>query len=45
VFQSGEYAEEIYFIVKGRCNVLDSSGKVFSILNDRTYFGDIEVIK
>ena len=45
VYREGEYAEEIYFIVKGRCSIIDESNKAFQILNDKCYFGDIEVIK
>ena len=46
VFQQGEYADEVYFIVKGRVAfVLEEGGFVYRTLHEGAYFGDIEVIQ
>ena len=45
VYNRGEYAEEIYFIVKGKINYMSAENtKVISSVLAGGYFGDIEIV-
>jgi CRP-like cAMP-binding protein len=46
VYKEDEYADEIYFIVRGRINyVATEENYDYKSLNRGGYFGDIEVMK
>jgi CRP-like cAMP-binding protein len=48
VYKEGEYADEIYFIHRGRVNLVhefDGSIYVYKAIQRGSYFGEIEVIK
>jgi hypothetical protein len=46
VYQKKDYADEVYFIVKGRINyVFGEKNLCYKSLQTNTYFGEIEVIK
>lgn len=45
VFREKEYADEIYFIVEGRCVVMVNEKHVIKKLQRGSYFGEIEVIQ
>jgi hypothetical protein len=46
IYAEDEYADEIYFIVKGRINfVVTEEMYDYKSLNKGSYFGDIEVVK
>lgn len=46
IFDQGEYADEIYFIISGRVSyVVEKNGFVYRSLQQGSYFGDIEVIR
>ena len=45
VYMEGDYAEEIYFIVSGRCVVMIENQHVVKRLQKGSYFGEIEVIE
>ena len=45
VYEQGEYAEEIYFIVSGRCVVLMDAKHVLKRLQKGSYFGEVELIE
>lgn len=44
LFKDSDYAEEIYFLVKGRVN-FKSAGVVFKSYFQGSYFGEVDVIK
>jgi CRP-like cAMP-binding protein len=46
IFKEGEYADEIYFLVRGRAALVTADGKVpYKSLQANSYFGEIELIK
>jgi CRP-like cAMP-binding protein len=46
IFKEGEYADEIYFLVRGRAALVTADGKVpYKSLQANSYFGEIEMIK
>jgi CRP-like cAMP-binding protein len=48
VYKEGEYADEIYFIHRGRINLVhevDEKIYVYKAIQRGSYFGDIEIIK
>lgn len=46
IFEEGEYADEIYFLVKGRAAYVAGIDKIpYKSLQANSYFGDIEIIK
>ena len=42
--KEGDYAEEIFFLVKGRVNLKVSSGIIFKTYEQGSYFGEVEVL-
>lgn len=44
VYKQDDYADEIYFIVKGSVNYVFDEGLVISSIHKSDYFGDIEVV-
>jgi len=45
IYREKEYADEIYFIVEGRCVVMVNDKHVIKKLQRGSYFGEIEVIQ
>ena len=45
IYLKGEYAEEIYFVSKGKVSYLSCNFAVLSSCNQGEFFGDIEVVK
>ena len=45
IYVKGEYAEEIYFVSKGKISYVNSNLAILSSCNQGEYFGDIEVVK
>lgn len=45
IYREREYADEIYFIVEGRCVVMVNDKHVIKKLQRGSYFGEIEVIQ
>lgn len=46
IFQEGEYADEIYFLIKGRAAFVTGKAKTpYKSLQANSYFGDIEIFK
>jgi hypothetical protein len=41
VFQAGDLGNEMYFIVKGECDVLSREGKLLVTLKDGDFFGEV----
>lgn len=44
-FSEGEYADEIYFLVKGRANYIQRNGVIYKSIQEGSYFGEIEVLR
>ncbi|OMJ85032.1 hypothetical protein SteCoe_13754 [Stentor coeruleus] len=42
--KEGDYAEEIFFLVKGRVNLKTSTGIVFKSYLQGSYFGEVEIL-
>jgi CRP-like cAMP-binding protein len=42
--KEGDYAEEIFFLVKGRVNLKVASGIIFKTYEQGSYFGEVEVL-
>lgn len=46
IYKKGEYADEMYFIIKGRVGyVYEEDLKVYKTISRGSYFGDIELIE
>jgi len=46
IYKKGEYADEMYFIIKGRVGyVCEEDNQVFKTISMGSYFGDVELIK
>ena len=45
IYKEGEYADEIYFITKGKASFVLKNGEPYKQLNRGSYFGDIEVLE
>ena len=45
IYKEGEYADEIYFITKGKASFVLKNGEPYKQLNRGCYFGDIEVLE
>ena len=45
LYREGEYAEEVYFLVKGRVNLKASNGVVFKTYIEVSYFGEMDILE
>ena len=45
LFREGEYAEEMYFLIKGRVNLKASNGVVFKTYVEGSYFGEVDIFE
>ena len=45
MFQEGDYADEVYFIIFGRVNLKASNGVVFKTYVQGSYFGEVEILE
>ncbi|CAG9311827.1 unnamed protein product [Blepharisma stoltei] len=44
-YSEGEYADEIYFLLKGRAHYIQKDGIIYKSIQKDSYFGDIEVLR
>ena len=45
LYRQGEYAEEVYFLIKGRVNLKASNGVVFKTYVEGSYFGEVDIFE